>query len=100
MEFWNRCLSFCHRYLPNKYVLVILVFAVILLFVGEQSILRDVQRGKQIHEVKTQLSQTKQQIHECEATIRSLQSTDSLERFAREHYYMHTPNEDVYLVEE
>ena len=29
-----------------------------------------------------------------------LHNTDSLERYAREHYFMHTPNEDIYLVEE
>lgn len=100
MDSWTKWTDFCKRYLLNKYVIAILVFAIVLLFVGEQSILRDIQRGKQIHEVKEQLADTKQQIRECDATMRSLQSTDSLERFAREHYYMHTPDEDVYLVEE
>jgi cell division protein FtsB len=32
--------------------------------------------------------------------IQALHNTDSLERFAREHYYMHTPNEDIYLIDE
>ena len=32
--------------------------------------------------------------------IRTLSNPDSLERYAREHYYMHTPDEDIYLVEE
>lgn len=100
MDSWTKWIDFCKRYLLNKYVIAILVFAIVLLFVGEQSILRDIQRGKQIHEVKEQLADTKQQIRECDATMQSFQSTDSLERFAREHYYMHTPDEDVYLVEE
>jgi cell division protein FtsB len=32
--------------------------------------------------------------------IQTLSNPDSLERYAREHYYMHTHNEDIYLVEE
>ena len=32
--------------------------------------------------------------------IQTLSQPDSLERYAREHYYMHTPNEDIYLVDE
>jgi cell division protein FtsB len=32
--------------------------------------------------------------------IQALHQIDSLERYAREQYYMHTSNEDIYLVEE
>jgi cell division protein FtsB len=43
--------------------------------------------------------QTQQEIEQAESVIRVLDNVDSLERFAREQYRMHAPNEDVYIVE-
>ena len=41
-----------------------------------------------------------QKAEEAQQKINNLNQRDSLERFAREQYFMHQPGEDVYLVEE
>ena len=85
--------------LLNKYVIVLGVFAIIFLFVGEQSIINQIARKRQIRLTQREIEQTLQQSREAESLLRSLEHPDSLEKFAREQYNMHTDNEVVYIVE-
>lgn len=87
------------KVLINKYAIVIYVFAVIMIFVGEHSIIQFVKRSKQIAEVESQIKKTNQQIDQAQREMMMLDNTDSLERFARERYMMHADNEDIYIVE-
>ena len=84
----------------GKYVITVLAFLVIFLFVGDQSILRFIHRHREIRQLEEQRDMYRAQTEEAQLEIQMLQNPDSLERYAREHYYMHTPNEDIYLVEE
>lgn len=88
------------KYVLNKYVLVCLVFGVVFVFVGEQSLLKGIQRRRQIRQTELQIRATRADIEATQRTINWLRSTDSLEQFAREQYYMHAPGEDVYIVKE
>lgn len=83
----------------NKYVITLLVAAAIYLLVGEQSVIRQIRRNRQIHQIEAQIATLEQDTEESQQILNHLQNTDSLERFAREHYYMHTANEDVYVIE-
>ena len=82
-----------------KYALTLLVFLVVYLFVGDQSMLHFWQRHRQIKRLEEQRDMYNEGAARAEQEILLLQNPDSLERYAREHYYMHTPNEDVYLIE-
>lgn len=84
----------------NKYIITLIVFGVIFLFIGEQSVIKGIRRAHQIHNAEKQLKSIRKEIQDCEQQAENLQNTDSLERFAREQYYMHAPNEDVYLIHE
>jgi len=97
---WSSLWQSLRKYVLNKYVLTFLIAGVVFLFVGEQSVLRGIRRSHRIHETREQISLIREDIRRAEHDIRMLQSTDSLERFAREQYYMHTSDEDVYLVSE
>ena len=96
----NRFLNFMRKYVLNKYVLVLLVFGVVFVFVGEQSFIKGIQRRRQIRETERQLRTTRDDISGMRHRIELLRSTDSLERYAREHYFMHADGEDVYIVYE
>lgn len=85
--------------LLNKYVIVLGVFAIVFLFVGEQSIINQIARKRQIRLTQREIEQTLQQSRKAESLLRSLEHPDSLEKFAREQYNMHTDNEVVYIVE-
>lgn len=88
------------KYLINKYAITLYIFALLLLFMGENSLIQYIQRAKKIRAVEEQLATTKENTLEAQSVLQTLDNTDSLERFAREHYRMHAPNEDVYIVEE
>ena len=83
-----------------KYVLTVVIFLVVYLFVGEQSMLHFWHRHREINRLEEQRDMYNEGAARAEQEIRLLQNPDSLERYAREHYYMHTSNEDIYLVEE
>ena len=83
-----------------KYVITILVFAVVFLFIGDQSVMHFIRRGKEIRHLEEQRDLYREGAAKAEQEIRTLNQPDSLERYAREQYFMHAPNEDIYLVEE
>lgn len=87
------------KYLINKYAITLYIFALLLLFMGDNSLIQYIKRAKKIRAVEEQLVTTKSNTATSEAVLRTLENTDSLERFAREQYRMHAPNEDVYIVE-
>ena len=71
-----------------------------MIFFGDQSLINYVKRAREIHRLEEQRDSYREGIQKARHELNVLQNTDSLERFAREQYYMHTDNEDVYLVEE
>ncbi len=87
------------KYLLNKYVVTMMIFLFIMLFAGDQSLIHTIRRGREIRQLEQQRDMYRKGIQSAQQGINMLQNTDSLERYAREHYYMHTQNEDVYLVE-
>lgn len=84
----------------GKYIITILIFGVIYIFVGDQSIVRFIQRGEEIQHLEEQRDAYLEETEKVRREIQSLSHPDSLERFAREQYYMHNANEDIYLVDE
>lgn len=85
----------------NKYLITILVFAVIVVFLDENSILR---RVKYAHEEQILRSEIEKYRNEYEESTRRLGElavdSGAIERVAREKYLMKKPNEDIYVFEE
>lgn len=97
---WKALWSNRRKYLPNKYLLTIIVFAIILLFVGNHSVLNRLRMAHRERDKKTELREYHQKIEATEAQLRSLDEPGALEKYAREEYLMHADNEDVYLIDE
>jgi len=83
-----------------KYVLTVLLFLVVFVFIGDQSLIRFVQRGREIRQLEEQRDMYRKGTEQAQRELQMLQQPDSLARYAREHYLMHEKNEDIYLVEE
>ena len=84
----------------GKYVVTIAVFAGVMIFFGDQSLINYVKRAREIHRLEEQRDSYREGIQKARHELNVLQNTDNLEHIAREQYNMHTDNEDVYLVEE
>lgn len=95
-EFWNTIKI--RKW--GKYVITILVFLTVFLFIGEQSLIHTIRRGREIRHLEEQRDMYREGAEKAQREIQTLHHPDSLEKYAREHYYMHTSDEDIYLVEE
>lgn len=84
----------------GKYVITILLFLVVFLFIGDQSLIRFIHRHREIREMEEQRDMYRAGSEQAQREIQMLHNRDSLERYAREHYYMHNENEDIYLIDE
>ena len=84
----------------GKYVITLLVFLVVFLFIGDQSLIHFMRRGREIRHLEEQRDMYRAGTERAQQELQALQNPDSLEQYAREHYFMHTANEEIFLVEE
>jgi cell division protein FtsB len=79
----------------GKYVVTLLLFLVVYLFIGDQSVIQFIRRGKEIRHLEEQRDMYREGATKAQREIQALHQPDSLERFAREQYFMHEANEEV-----
>jgi len=84
----------------GKYVLTILLFLVIFLFIGDQSLIRSIRRHREIRQMEQQRDMYREATEQAQREIQMLHNRDSLERYAREQYYMHNEGEEIFLIDE
>jgi cell division protein FtsB len=83
----------------NRYVLVLLLFTVWMLFLDNYSYLDHRVLNKEIDELEDNIDYYRKEIKKDSIKIRKLKNNDQIERYAREKYYMKRKNEDIYLIE-
>jgi len=87
--------------LLNKYLLVLIGFAVVITFVGEYNLITRWQTTRNIKQLEREIAFYKNEIETNLEKMQELQSSDeNLEKFAREQYFMRRPNEDIFIVSE
>lgn len=98
---WARVWEITRKYILNKYIIVLLIFGIVMVFVGNQSAVQRLQRAKVIDSLRTERDLYRDRTAQLDERMRQLRANkDSLERFAREHYLMHCDEEDVYIVKD
>jgi cell division protein FtsL len=87
------------KILTNIFVMILIPFIIWMLFCDENSYLIHRKFDKEIDELKSSISFYKNKIDLDKKTIKKLQNSQELERFAREQYLMKRENEDIYIIE-
>lgn len=88
------------RVLTNKYFIVTLIFAVIVLFVDRNNLIRWAGDYLEVLRQERVIRQYGRDIEELDRKLDQLTSDrDSLEKFAREEYYFHREDEEVFIVD-
>ena len=87
------------KILTNIFVLIFIPFLIWMLFFDENSYSVHRKFNKEIKDLESTVSYYKTKIAEDKATIRKLNDSLQLERFAREQYLMKKENEDIYIIE-
>lgn len=97
---WQKIWLFTRKYMLNKYVLICLIFAIVLTFCGDQSLINRFRRERQISQLEEEIELYEKRLDDTRRSIETLQSgKEELERYARERYLMHEDGEQVYVVE-
>ncbi len=86
------------KFLTNSYIVILTLFLVWMFFFDENTHLNR-EFDKEIKELKNTITFYKKEIEKDKETIKQLQDSLQLERFAREKYLMKKDNEDVYIIE-
>ena len=83
----------------NIYVVILTVFVIWMLFFDENSYLTHREFNKEIEELEIWIDYHKNKIDKDKKTIKKLQDSLQLERYAREKYLMKKEDEDIYIIE-
>ncbi len=87
-------------FLRNKYVITLLVFLLWITVFDKESLVSWFNSRVEIRRMKTEKQYYRRQLKSTMDAMQHLRSNnDSLEKFAREHYGFHKPDEDVFVVE-
>jgi cell division protein DivIC len=87
------------RVLSNKYVLILLIFAVWMLFFDTNSWLVHRELDKELKDLENNMEYFKNEISNDKVFLKQLDDSTEMEKFAREHYYLKKENEDIYIIE-
>jgi len=87
------------RFISNRYVIILLLFVVWMLFFDENSFLNHRELDKEIDKLERSNEYYREQIQNDKKVIDNLNDPDSLEKYAREEYKMKRENEEIFLIE-
>ncbi|OMP30471.1 septum formation initiator family protein [Mangrovimonas sp. DI 80] len=85
--------------LKNPFVLILLGFAVWMLFFDANSWLIHHELNTDIEELEDEKEYYKKEIAKDKKAIKALSTEEGLEKLAREKYYMKKANEEIYIIE-
>ncbi len=100
MSFFNDLKNnFIFKLITNAFVIILIPFLIWMLFFDENSYLVHRKFNKEIEDLESTISFYKSKIEKDKETIKKLEDSLELERFAREKYLMKKENEDIYIIE-
>lgn len=86
------------RIVRNKYFLVTTVFVVWVVFFAQYDIISQFRQRKELKEMQRKIDYLGQEVQRLKKEKYMLEhDTATMERYAREKYYMKKKNEDVYV---
>ncbi len=96
----NPLFSKVWRYISNKYIITIVIFILVVFFIDRNNIIRwgkdyirQFQQEKIIENYRKEMEYLDTKINELSS------NRDSLEKFAREQYFFHEKDEDIFIVQ-
>lgn len=89
------------KYIFNKYIITLIIFLAIVLFIDKNNVIRWGEDYIQQFRQEKIIEKYRKDIENLDERINELSSNrDSLEKFAREQYYFHERDEDIFIVKQ
>ncbi len=87
------------RFISNKYVLILILFIVWMLFFDTNSYLIHNELDSDINALEENAEFYQNEIDHDKTFIKKMEDSNEMEKFAREKYYLKKENEDIYIIE-
>ncbi len=87
------------RFLSNKYVLILMLFIVWMIFFDANSYLIHHELDNEINGLEDNAEFYREEIKTDKSFIEKMEDREHMEKFAREKYYLKKENEDIYIIE-
>lgn len=85
----------------NKYIITLGIFALIVLFLDENSMLKRMQMNQEERELREEIERYRNDFNESTRLLGEITADSvAIEQIARERYMMKLPDEDIYVFEE
>ncbi|MDD2560161.1 MAG: septum formation initiator family protein [Bacteroidales bacterium] len=98
----RKILAFYEKIKPylNKYLIVLVLFGVLIVFIDEHNLIRRMQYDRKIRALRKEIrSYEKERDHALEQLEDLRTGSEELEKIARERYLMKKDNEEIFLLE-
>ena len=84
----------------NKYIITLGIFALIVLFLDENSMLKRMQMNQEERELREEIEKYRDDFNESTRLLGEITADSvAIEQIARERYMMKLPEEDIYVFE-
>lgn len=88
------------RIFLNKYFILTLVFALLIIFFDKYNLLKLHKMNKELRGMQEQLNKYNEEYEKDSITLERLKNDPKFrEEYAREHYFMKKENEEVYIIQ-
>jgi len=92
-------MSFFKKYIVNWYFITGFLFLIWITFFDENNLIEQYRLSKKLDDMKSREEFYKKEIEKTSKVIKGFETdTATLEKFAREKYYMKKDNEDIYVI--
>ena len=82
----------------TKYILTIAFFALLIIYVDENSVMNRMERIKEIENLQNEIADLKAKYEEDTRKLNELEEYEHVVRVAREMYQMKRPDEDIFII--
>ncbi|TVR88319.1 MAG: hypothetical protein EA411_05410 [Saprospirales bacterium] len=93
---WDKIWGSIPLPLRNKYILVVLVFGIWMIFFDKQSVIKHYKLQKQLSNMHNEMDYYREEIDRIE--MERAEMEEDIERYVRERYFMSKENEDVFVI--
>jgi cell division protein FtsL len=93
--------SFKQTLIKYKYLISIIVFAVLIGFVGDHCLVKRWAQKQEIADLKSQINEQKRLYDKDKLELERIQNNpEAVKRVAHEKYYMKTEDEDIFVIDD
>ena len=101
MAFINKTWKALKPVLLNKYLVVLLAFAVFIIFFDGHNLIQRWETHRKINQMEKEYKYYLDEIEKNKSEMYKLENDNEyLEKFAREHYHMKNKNEEIFIIKD